>query len=140
MTILLVEDNVAEARLTREALTETGVRHELFVVGDGEEATRFLHKSSGYENAPRPHVILLDLNLPRKHGFEVLAEIKADPLLRRIPVVVLSNSQAREDIDEVYRLSGNSYVGKSGDVEEFFATVKSMAEFWMERAELPSNS
>lgn len=140
MTILLVEDNVADAKLTREALTEAGVRHELFVVGDGEEATRFLNKGIGYEHAPRPNVILLDLNLPGKHGFEVLAEIKADPVLRRIPVVVISNSHAREDIDKVYQLRGNSYVGKSGDLEEFFASVKSMAEFWLEKAELPSIS
>jgi CheY-like chemotaxis protein len=140
MTILLVEDNVADATLTREALTEAGVRHELFVVPDGEEATRFLNKASGYEDAPRPSVILLDLNLPKKHGFEVLAEIKADPVLRRIPVVVISNSRSREDINEVYQLRGNSYLGKSADLEEFFATVKSMAGFWMEKAELPSIS
>lgn len=138
MRILLVEDNAAEAKLTREALLEAGVDHELFVVPDGETAARFLNRDSGYENAPQPNFILLDLNLPRKPGFEVLAEIKADPLLRHIPVIVISNSQAREDIDKVYRLRGNTYVCKSGDLEEFFATVKAMAEFWMRKAQLPS--
>ena len=138
MKILLVEDNAAEAKLTREALSEAGVPHELFLVADGEAAMAFLNRDPGYESAPQPNVILLDLNLPRKHGFEVLSEIKADPLLRHIPVIVLSNSQAREDIDKAYQLRGNTYVSKSGDLDEFLATIKSLAEFWMQEAELPT--
>jgi CheY-like chemotaxis protein len=140
MVILLVEDNASEAKLTQEALRESGVRHELFVVRDGEAATRFLNQGRGYETAPRPNVILLDLNLPGKHGREVLAEIKHDRALRRIPVIVFSNSQATEDVDDVYQLGGNGYVVKSGDLDEFFASVKALVDFWMTRARLPSVS
>ena len=140
MDILLVEDNAAEAKLTREALREAGVQHQLFVVSDGEAATQFLRNEAGYESVPRPNIVLLDLNLPRKRGIEVLADIKADPELCSIPVIVISNSQATEDIDDVYRFLGNGYIVKSGDLNEFFATVKSMADFWMRRARLPSVS
>ena len=138
MVILLVEDNVAEARLTREALREAGVKHELFVAQDGEAATQFLRHENGYKNAPNPNVVLLDLNLPRKHGREVLAEMKADRGLRHIPVIVISNSQDLEDIDAVYALGGNSYLVKSGDLEEYFASVKALVEFWLRKARLPS--
>ena len=140
MVILIVEDNAAEAKLTREALREAGVENEPFVVSDGEEATQFLRNGAGYENVPRPNVILLDLNLPRKHGHEVLSEIKSDPTLCRIPVIVISNSQAIEDIDEVYQLGGNGYLVKSGDLNEYFASVKALVDFWMRKARLPDVS
>lgn len=140
MDILLVEDNEAEARLTREALLDTGVQHQLFVAPDGEAATRFLKNEGEYRDVSKPNIVLLDLNLPRKHGLEVLAEMKADIELCRIPVIVLSNSQASEDIDDVYQLLGNCYLVKSGDLNEFFATIKSMVEFWMRRAKLPTVS
>lgn len=138
MVILLIEDNASEAKLTREALREAGVQHDLFVVSDGESATRFLKQERGYETVPRPNVILLDLNLPGKHGREVLSEIKHDRSLCRIPVIVFSNSQAAEDVDDVYQLGGNGYVVKSGDLDEFFASVKALVDFWMTRARLPS--
>ncbi len=137
MVILLVEDNLAEAKLTHEALREAGVMHEVFVVADGEAATQFLKNEGGYLDAPTPNVILLDLNLPRKHGREVLAEIKSDTKLRRIPVIVISNSQALEDVDDVYELGGNGYVVKSGDLDDYFASVKSLVDFWMHKARLP---
>lgn len=138
MVILLIEDNASEAKLTREALREAGVQHELFVVSDGECATRFLKQERGYETVPRPNVILLDLNLPGKHGREVLTEIKHDRTLCHIPVIVFSNSQATEDVDAVYQLGGNGYVVKSGDLDEFFASVKALVDFWMTRSRLPS--
>jgi DNA-binding response OmpR family regulator len=138
MVVLLVEDNIAEANLTREALLDAGMRGELMVVSDGESATRFLRNGEGYENAPSPNIILLDLNLPRKHGLEVLYEIKRDSTLCHIPVVVISNSDAREDIDSAYELGGNGYIVKSGDLTEYFAAVKALVEFWLCRARLPS--
>ena len=138
MVILLVEDNTGEAKLTREALIEAGVQHELFVVQDGEAATQFLRNEVGYETVPTPNVVLLDLNLPGKHGREVLSEIKNDRMLLHIPVIVISNSQAVEDIDEVYELGGNGYLVKSGDLDEYFAAVKALVDFWMRKAQLPS--
>ena len=138
MVILLVEDSAAEAELTREALSETGMEHELHVVGDGEAATRFLRNQDGYEHAPKPNVILLDLNLPRKHGREVLSEIKSDTVLCCIPVIVISNSQASEDIDAVYHLGGNGYIVKSGDLDDYFESVKALVDFWLRKARLPT--
>jgi two-component system, chemotaxis family, response regulator Rcp1 len=138
MVILLVEDDVGEAKLTREALCEAGLEHQLYVVADGEAATRFLRNDAGYEDAPKPNVVLLDLNLPRKHGREVLADIKRDLRLCRVPVIVISNSDAMEDIDEVYQLGGSGYLVKSGDLDEYFASVKAMVEFWMRRSRLPT--
>ena len=138
MVILLVEDSEAEAQLTREALSETGVVHELHVVQDGEAATRFLRNEGGFENVPKPNVILLDLNLPRRQGREVLADIKTDTVLCCIPVIVISNSEAREDIDAVYQLGGNGYVVKSGDLDDYFASVKALVDFWMRKARLPT--
>ncbi|MEO8351501.1 MAG: response regulator [Chthoniobacteraceae bacterium] len=135
-----MEDNAAEAKLTGAALNDAGMSHELMVVTDGEAATRFLRREAGYEGAPRPNLVLLDLNLPRKGGREVLADIKADPKLCRIPVIVISNSEAPEDIDDVYQHLANGYLVKSGDLDEFFSAVRSMVDFWMRRARLPSVS
>ncbi len=138
MTILLIEDDPAEAMLTQEALRETGLKIALFVVGDGEAATEFLRRGPGYENVPLPDVILLDLNLPRKHGREVLRDIKSNPALCSIPIIVVSNSRSREDVNEVYALKGNGYLAKPGDLLEFFAMIRSLVDFWLCKARLPS--
>lgn len=139
MTLLLVEDNPAEARLTQEALRETGLHHDLHVVTDGQMATDFLHRVNGYGHAPVPSMILLDLNLPKKHGREVLQEIKSDPVLSGIPVIILSNSQASEDVNEAYRLCANSYLTKPADLDELFAKIRALVEFWFRNAQLPQD-
>ncbi|HSJ04370.1 MAG: response regulator [Verrucomicrobium sp.] len=138
MLVLLVEDNPAEARLTQEALRETGFKHDLQIVSDGEMATQYLRREREFGSAPTPSLILLDLNLPRKHGREVLHEIKTDPQLAFIPVIVVSNSRAFDDINEVYRLQGNCYLTKSPDLDEFFASIRSLAEFWLNHVQLPN--
>ena len=137
MLILLVEDDPSEARLTREALAQTGLEHELCAVSDGEKATQYLRREIGYENAQTPELILLDLNLPRKHGREVLREIKADPVLCRIPVIVISNAVSPEDVDNVYRLNGNCYLVKPHDLDELFALIRTLVDFWIRKACLP---
>ena len=137
ISILLVEDNPAEARLTEEALRESGLLYELVVVTDGEMATEYLRKEKRFTDAKAPSLVLLDLNLPRKNGREVLSEIKADPELCMIPVIVVSNSRRREDIDEVYRLKGNSYLSKSASLDDWFSAIRSLVEFWCLRAQLP---
>jgi two-component system, chemotaxis family, response regulator Rcp1 len=137
MNVLLVEDNPAEARLTQEALHETGLQHELTIVTDGEMATDYLRRQNGFANARAPNLVLLDLNLPRKNGREVLREMKADPTLCVIPVIVVSNSTLPEDIEAVYRLNGNSYLCKSGTIDEFFSAIESLVDFWCRRAQLP---
>jgi len=137
MLILLVEDNPAEAKLTREALIESGFAHELIVVTDGEMATEYLRKEKRFVDAKEPSLVLLDLNLPRKNGREVLSEIKADPKLCMIPVIVVSNSRRREDIEDVYRLKGNSYLSKPAALDDWFSAIRSLVEFWCLRAQLP---
>ncbi|MCX7898280.1 MAG: response regulator [Rhodocyclaceae bacterium] len=134
---LLVEDNPGDVRLTQEALKESKLRNHLSVVGDGEEALAFLRRKPPYENAPRPDVILLDLNLPKKNGREVLAEIKADPDLRRIPVVVITSSEAEQDILMSYDLHVNCYVTKPVDLDQFIKVVRSVSEFWLTIVRLP---
>jgi len=135
--ILLVEDNPGDVRLTREALHDAKVHNNLSVVGDGVEALEFLHRRGQYADAARPDVILLDLNLPRKDGREVLAEIKSDERLRRIPVVVLTTSQAEEDILRAYDLSANCYVTKPVDLDQFIKVVQSIDTFWFSIVVLP---
>ena len=137
--ILLVEDNLADVRLTREALTNGKVKHELHVARDGVEAMAFLRNQGAFQKAPRPDMILLDLNLPRKDGREVLAEIKADPDLRSIPVIILTSSQADEDILKTYNLHANGYIVKPVDLEQFFRIIKQIKEFWMSIVVLPPN-
>jgi chemotaxis family two-component system response regulator Rcp1 len=137
--ILLVEDNPGDVRLTQEALKEGKVLNNLHVVEDGVEAMAFLRQEGQYADAPRPDVILLDLNLPRKNGREVLAEVKADEDLRRIPVVILTVSQAEEDILKSYDLNGNCYVTKPLDLDQFIKVVKSIEEFWLTIVTLPPN-
>ena len=135
--ILLVEDNPADVRLTKEALRNGKVLHELHTVSDGVEAMAFLPGDPPYTNAPRPDLILLDLNMPRKDGREVLADVKNDPALARIPVIVLTTSQADEDILKSYDLYANGYIVKPVDLEQFFTTIKNLKEFWMSIVMLP---
>ena len=136
--VLLVEDNPGDVRLTKEALKEGKLLNQLTVVGDGVEALSFLRKEGKYADALQPELILLDLNLPKKDGREVLAEIKADPNLRRIPVVVLTTSSAEEDILRIYDLHANCYITKPVDLEQFMGVVKSIEDFWVSVVKLPS--
>jgi chemotaxis family two-component system response regulator Rcp1 len=136
--ILLVEDNPGDVRLTREALKEAKFRNTVQVVGDGVEALAYLHQQGQYSGAMRPHLIMLDLNLPRMDGREVLAAIKKDADLRRIPVVVLSSSEAESDIARAYELHANAYVTKPVDIDHFLQVVKAIEEFWVEIVKLPS--
>jgi CheY-like chemotaxis protein len=137
--ILLVEDNPGDVRLTQEAFKEGKVNNSLNVAGDGVEALAFLRQEGKYANVPRPDVILLDLNLPKKDGREVLAEIKDDPDLRRIPVVVLTTSQAEQDILKSYNLHANCYITKPVDLERFITVVKSIETFWLSVVKLPQS-
>ncbi len=136
--ILLVEDNPGDVRLTREALKEGKVLNNLSVAVDGEEALAFLRRQTIYAEAPRPDLILLDLNLPRKDGRQVLAEIKADEQLKRIPVVILTSSSAEEDILRTYDLHANCYITKPVDFDQFVAVVRSIEDFWLTMVKLPS--
>ena len=135
--ILLVEDNPGDVRLTREALKEGKVLNTLQVVGDGIEALEYLRHAGVYAKSPHPDIILLDLNLPRKDGREVLAEIKNDPALRRIPVVILTTSKAEEDIITSYDLHANCFITKPVDLDQFITVVQSVEEFWFTIVKLP---
>jgi CheY-like chemotaxis protein len=136
--ILLVEDSAADVRLTMEALKEAKVANRLTVVDDGVKAMDFLRRNGCYSDAPRPDLILLDLNLPCKDGREVLAEIKADLVLRRIPIVVLTTSSAQEDILKAYDLHANCYITKPVDFRQFMVVVRAIEEFWLTIVKLPS--
>ncbi len=135
--ILLVEDNPGDVRLTREALKEAKVRNELHVATDGVEALAFLRREGPYKKAVRPNLVLLDLNLPRKNGREVLAEMKEDTDLRRIPVVILTTSQAEQDIIKAYDLHVNCYINKPVDLDRFLQVVRSIEDFWLTLVILP---
>jgi len=137
INILLVEDNPGDARLTIEALRDAKVRNELNVARDGVEAMAMLRREDGYADAPRPDLILLDLNLPRKDGRQVLAEIKSDENLRRIPVAVLTTSQAEQDILASYDLHANCYITKPVDLNEFVRVVQGIENFWLSIVKLP---
>lgn len=136
--ILLVEDSAGDVRLTQEALKEGKVRNRLSVAVDGVEAMQFLRHEGQFSDAPRPDLILLDLNLPRKDGREVLSEIKADPGLASIPVVVLTTSKAEEDVLRSYQLHANCYVTKPVNLEQFIKVVKAIEDFWLIVAKLPT--
>ena len=136
--ILLVEDSPSDADLTEEALSDGKVLNHLHWVEDGVEALAFLRRQGKYTKAPRPDLILLDLNLPKKDGREVLAQIKADPSLKLIPVVILSTSAAERDILKTYELNANCYVSKPIDLEQFISVVKLIEEFWLALVKLPS--
>ncbi len=137
--ILLVEDSPGDVRLTREGLREAKVRNRLHAVSDGEEAMAFLRREGKYADAVRPDLILLDLNLPRKDGREVLAEAKSDPDLRRIPVVILTSSTDEADVLRAYDLQANCYVTKPVDLGGFIEAVKAVEGFWLEFVKLPSS-
>ena len=137
LRLLLVEDNPGDVRLTREALKEGKIRNNLHVARDGVEALAFLRREGEHADAPRPDVVLLDLNLPRKDGREVLTEVKNDPALRQIPVVILTSSQAEEDICRAYDLHANCYITKPVDLDQFIRVVKSIEDFWFTVVKLP---
>ena len=137
LELLLVEDNPGDVRLTREALKDNELATHLSVVVDGEAAVEFVHRRGEYADAPRPVLILLDLNLPKKDGREVLAEIKADPDLRRIPVIVLTSSKSESDVIAAYELHANSYCAKPVQLDAFIELVGSIEAFWLNRATLP---
>ena len=136
-TILLVEDNPGDAELAREALENSKFINQLHVAEDGVQAMAFLHRQEPYTDAPRPDIILLDLNLPKKDGREVLAEIKSDEKLKTIPVVILTSSKADEDVIRSYELHANCYITKPLDISRFFDVVKNIKEFWMSIVVLP---
>lgn len=135
--ILLVEDNPGDVRLIQEALQDGKLLNRIATVSDGQKALAYLRKQGSYAQATRPDLILLDLNIPRKDGREVLAEIKADPHLRSIPVVIVTSSQAEEDILRSYNTHANCYVAKPVDLEKFVAVVKAIEEFWVTIVMLP---
>ena len=135
--ILLVDDNPGDVRLTIEVLRDAKVRNHLSVVEDGEDALAFLRRDGAYADAPRPDLILLDLNLPKKDGRDVLAAIKADPALEEIPVVILTTSQADRDIARSYQLNANTYVTKPVDLDQFIYVVQSIERFWFTIVTLP---
>ena len=137
--ILLVEDNPGDVRLTQEVLKESEIRHRLTVVRDGEAALRFLKHEPPYQECRRPDLILLDLNLPIKDGRQALEEIKADPELRSIPVVVLTTSKAVQDVHTAYDLHANCYIQKPVDLEQFWSIIRSIEEFWLTTVSLPQS-
>ncbi len=138
--ILLVEDNPADVRLTQEALKEGKVRNNLYVARDGVEALEYLLRVGKFADAVRPDLVLLDLNLPRKDGREVLSVIKADADLKAIPVVVLTTSSAEADIMKSYKLHANCYITKPVDLEQFVKVIKSIDDFWLTVVRLPSDA
>jgi two-component system, chemotaxis family, response regulator Rcp1 len=135
--VLLVEDNPGDVRLTQEALKEGRVMVNLTVAADGVEAMEILNRKGPYREKPRPDLILLDLNLPKKNGREVLLEIKADAELRRIPVIVMTTSKAEQDIHRAYNLNANCYITKPVDLDEFLHVVRSIEDFWLTIVTLP---
>jgi CheY-like chemotaxis protein len=135
--VLLVEDNPGDVRLTQEALKEGRIINHLNVVRDGVEATDYLWRRGKFQDAPRPDLILLDLNLPRKNGSEVLQEIKSDPSLRRIPVMILTTSKAQQDLQQAYDLHANCYIAKPVDLDQFLNVVRSIEHFWFKIVTLP---
>ena len=138
--ILLVEDSPGDVRLTQEVLRDARIANQLHVVGDGEEAMAFLRHEGEYADRPHPDLVLLDLNLPRKDGREVLSEIHADPALKVVPVIVLTTSEAEQDILRSYQLSANAYITKPIDLSEFIAVVRSIENFWLSIVRLPNAS
>ena len=135
--ILLVEDNPGDVRLTQLALQEAQIYNQLHIARDGEEALNFLYKRGAHTNATRPHLILLDLNLPKRSGREVLQQIKEDPDLKEIPVCILTGSKAQEDVIKSYRLHANCYIVKPVDFNQFVETIKSLQNFWFKLVVIP---
>jgi len=139
VVILLVEDNPGDIRLTREAIHEGNIVCDLHVAVDGEEALAFLRKEAKYANAPTPDLVLLDLNLPKINGWEVLSEMKTDQNIKKIPVVVLTTSKAEEDILAMYSLHANCFITKPVDFDQFFTIVQSIKDFWFNIVKLPES-
>ena len=137
LELLLVEDNPGDVRLTREAWKEARIPNRLHVVGDGVEALAFLRREGRHADAVRPHLILLDLNLPRKDGRAVLADIKKDPALKQIPVVILTTSKAEQDVIQSYDLHANCYIAKPLGMDHFIQVVRAIEEFWLSTVTLP---
>ncbi len=135
--ILLVEDNAADLRLAREVLKETELPHDLLVARDGEEAMQILRKEGSHQGAARPDLVLLDLNLPRKHGSEVLVEIKTDPSLKTIPVLILSTSKAERDVRACYEAHANCFLTKPVSIDEFSRVAALIRDFWFGVVQLP---
>lgn len=131
LQILLVDDNPGDVRLVVETLKEGVVEHKINVAYDGEEALEFLHRKGRYANAPLPEIVLLDLKLPKKNGFEVLADMRKQPALKNIPVIVLTSSEAESDISRAYKNEANCYVTKPIDLERFIVAIKSIESFWV---------
>ncbi|MFW5831134.1 MAG: response regulator [Prolixibacteraceae bacterium] len=137
--ILLVEDSPGDADLAKEALEESKLKNNLYIAMDGEEAMDFLYKRGKFQDMPRPDLIILDLNLPKKDGREVLKEIKENPKLRRIPVVILTTSKAEEDVLKTYDLHANCYITKPLDLDKFMEVVHSIENFWLSIVVLPNS-
>ncbi|NJK55421.1 MAG: response regulator [Pleurocapsa sp. SU_5_0] len=137
-TILLVEDNKADVRLVEEALKNSSLTYEMAMVRDGVAAMAYLHQSGEYAAASRPDLIILDLNLPKKDGREVLAEIKTNPQFKRIPVIVLTTSKNEDDIQQSYDLNANCFITKSRNLSQLFTIVRRIEEFWLTTVTLPS--
>jgi two-component system, chemotaxis family, response regulator Rcp1 len=135
--ILLVEDNPVDVMMTREAFANARVSNSLYVVENGEEAMDFLYKRGFYASSPAPDIILLDLNLPKRDGREVLSEIKTDPSLKHIPVIILTTSESREDIWQSYKLQANCFITKPVDMEQFTNALESIGDFWFAVVKLP---
>jgi CheY-like chemotaxis protein len=135
--VLLVEDDPGDILMTREAFQHYKIRNQLHVVTDGEQALEYLHQTGDYAGAPRPGLVLLDLNLPRRDGLEVLADLKQDPVLRVIPVVILTTSQAEEDILRSYSLHANAYISKPVDFERFIDVIRQIDNFFITVVKLP---
>ena len=137
--VLLVEDNPGDVRLTQEAFREGRIKTRIHVATDGIEALKFLEQTGEYEDAPRPDIVLLDLNLPRKNGDEVLEEMNSDPELDHIPVIILTSSAAEEDVAKLYDYNANAYLTKPVDPDEFIDTVRTLEEFWLSVVRLPEH-
>jgi chemotaxis family two-component system response regulator Rcp1 len=135
--ILIVEDNSGDARLIKEVLNENKIYSSLYIVNDGVDAMDFLRNKGKYKTAPKPDLVILDLNLPRKDGREVLAEMKSDDILKHIPIVIMTISQAEEDILKSYNLHANCYITKPIDLNQFIKVVKSIEDFWFSIVKLP---
>lgn len=140
LQILLVEDNEGDVRLIKEAFNESNIEKTFCVAKDGEEALNYLFKRGNYAGCEKPDIIFLDINLPKKNGFEVLEKIKNDPDLKRIPVIMLSSSSSEDHISKSYELSANCYVTKPVDFDEYTEIVKTIEDFWFDKAKLPPQS
>jgi chemotaxis family two-component system response regulator Rcp1 len=139
MNLLLVEDNPGDVRLTQEALMQNELDLKLHVAFDGEQALDFLYKRAGYENSPRPDLILMDINIPKYSGIEVLEKIKGDPALKKIPVVMLTTSDTNNDVSKCYELGANAYTIKPLDFENFITMINSIYNFWFMNVKLPKD-